>query len=452
MLRVHGRKRSGFTLIELLVVIAIIGILIALLLPAVQKVRDSAARTSCSNNLHQIAIALHGYHDVNGAFPTGLNNWRATDKRGVSIGQPYPYDHKYFWLSWLAQILPYVERTDLSQQTDQASNYPPTVTGPCYSQYIQASSSYPAPIGLILNTYWPWDQCYLDPSSSSISSNTPVAGGAPFGNPIQAQPGTYWQRYQGLETEMKLYSCPADGRTLSAAINTIGGNCGSALRTGFTEYAGVSGTDMFANVAATNDENGELPGNPGGTLAAASTVGITWVEDYAHRGILYGATVSNADSTGQIGNDRGRHSQLNRGVRIAQITDGTSNTLMIGEHPPSADLCFGWWFAAAGHDAAGTGEVVLGANDFDIDSQTSGNPFSLGSLSPDNCPFGPYSFGPDVILNPCADFHFWSLHSGGGNFAFGDASVRFINYSAGKTPGLMSALATKAGGESVQIP
>src|ERR1700682_6452001 len=116
MLRFTGRKRGGFTLIELLVVIAIIGILIALLLPAVQNVRDSAARTSCANNLHQLGLALHAYHDVNGAFPTGVNNWRATDKRGDQIGLPYPYDHKYFWLTWLAQILPYVERQDLAQQ------------------------------------------------------------------------------------------------------------------------------------------------------------------------------------------------------------------------------------------------------------------------------------------------------------------------------------------------
>src|SRR5262249_55202175 len=152
----------------------------------------------------------------------------ATDKRGDQIGLPYPYDHKYFWLTWLAQILPYVERQDLAQQTDLAETFPPVVTGPCWHQYIDASSSYPAPIGLILNNFWPWDQCYLDPSSSS-AGDTPVAGGAPFGNPPQAQPGTYWQRYQGLETEMKLYSCPADGRTLSPQINTIGGNCGSAL-------------------------------------------------------------------------------------------------------------------------------------------------------------------------------------------------------------------------------
>ncbi|MDP6554755.1 MAG: DUF1559 domain-containing protein, partial [Pirellulaceae bacterium] len=114
-----GRKTRGFTLVELLVVIAIIGILVALLLPAVQAAREAARRMSCSNNLKQIGIALHNYHDTYKTFPpdaiwwggnrkTGLS--RTTNNAGVSGGQ-----RNY---TWIALILPFMEQQPLHDRID----------------------------------------------------------------------------------------------------------------------------------------------------------------------------------------------------------------------------------------------------------------------------------------------------------------------------------------------
>jgi prepilin-type N-terminal cleavage/methylation domain-containing protein len=97
--------RLGFTLIELLVVIAIIAVLIALLVPAVQRVREAAARTACTNNIKQIGLALHSYHDANKFFPPGYVS-TAFPKLNIPNGATH---------GWAVFILPYIEQADLAK-------------------------------------------------------------------------------------------------------------------------------------------------------------------------------------------------------------------------------------------------------------------------------------------------------------------------------------------------
>lgn len=171
-------------------------------------------------------------------------------------------------------------------------------------------------------------------------------------------------------TVMPAFTCPSDGRTL------VPGQIGP-ITAGLTSFLGVEGTDQLSQ-----------------------------------DGLLY----------------------LDSRTRLADVTDGTSQTLLVGERPPSADLILGWWYAGEGQSKDGSGDMVLGVLEQNI------------SVYGVECPTGPFEFGLGRVKNQCDAFHFWSVHPGGAHFLFADGDVRFLRYSAA---GLMPLLATRAGGESI---
>ena len=133
--------RCAFTLVEMLVTISIIGVLLGLLMPAVQMARESARRTQCSNNLHQLGIALHNYHGARRTLPPGCLQWRP------------PKGSKAFkQFAWSAMILPYLEQTELYESInfhvayDDPQNAAPGSTR--LSVYLCPSATAPAPGGL----------------------------------------------------------------------------------------------------------------------------------------------------------------------------------------------------------------------------------------------------------------------------------------------------------------
>ena len=157
MSRSVARDRRGFTLIELLVVIAIIAILIALLLPAVQQAREAARRTQCKNNLKQLGLALHNYHDTHGTFPFG---WMAGNDLNVSCWgiMLLPYlDQGNLYNNWNSSVPAFNEAVALFQPATAVQGNLNVIATPlamykCPSSTAKEKSDYTLPA----NSSWGW--------------------------------------------------------------------------------------------------------------------------------------------------------------------------------------------------------------------------------------------------------------------------------------------------------
>lgn len=343
----NGLTHRGFTLIELLVVIAIIAILIALLLPAVQQAREAARRTQCKNNLKQIGLAFHNYHDTHGRFPQpAMIGLTVSSGLRMTSGS-----------SWQIQLLPYIDQAPLYNLLDVTNTSP-------YNQAVN---------GAAVATIIPGFVCPSTPRSESlvtfsIPAGTNLGGGFP---PL----GEQW--------------------------DMAGGACD------YGTLDGVRGD--FSTIA-----------QAGQSFSGSRSGWGTWS--------LRVLDVPSVSSGG-------------RGGRIRDITDGTSNTILVAEQASRNQLYRGRTLVSAASDPEAAAQQLTASGAWADLFQ--GDTWVNGRL---------YDGTPGADGGPCAvncsnarTAGLYAWHEGGAQIALCDGSVRFI--SANVAAWNLFSLITSQGGE-----
>lgn len=369
-------RYRGFTLIELLVVIAIIAVLIALLLPAVQSAREAARRSQCVNNLKQIGLASHNYLDTQGVFPPGAIS--RSDGGGGWNGN---------FFTWCVLILPQVE----GNTTYNAININ-------YGVGVSSVFGVAAPAGSALTAYFGVPKVFLCPSDGDHDNGTRpwVGPGCPYPNPMGQAPA---------------FSPPVDPAT-GQSLNKVP----------ITNYA-LSWGDNYAG----GPLNGGLPWEtfPGTNLAPGTPrIGYNgfWGTRFGGDFALGGGTLRGfADySTMQV-------------ASIASVTDGTSNTILVGEVLPIADANNAFW-TSTGSASGTTVPPSFNTNTYPAEAPDC-NCAWQGASTPVGCRYSAAAKG------------FASRHPGGANYLFADGSVHFLKKSISMPT--YCALGSRNGGEVI---
>jgi prepilin-type processing-associated H-X9-DG protein len=359
-------------LIELLVVIAIIGVLIALLLPAVQAAREAARRAQCTNNLKQIGLAVHNYESAQGSFPLG----------GVSTNNFGAWSTTDNGLSWRALVLPFMEGTNQAN----AVNFSLSMNG---NNAFDPGSGYTA--WVTVNNTW------ICPSDPDIKNGQRASGTSDANN----------GQYPLLNPPIN----PATGNPAATVpVANYAGSFGDNYAMGMLQNGGVNPWETTCTGAV-------LPGQ----------IRIGWPGFW---GTTYDCAITTANGGGTL---RGifdyRTAQY---TRIADITDGTSGTILAGEVLPqqAADSNF---YMFNGSTAGVT--IPLNWNTAGTPLTMAGCAASFGAGSNWQCRFSYSNKG------------FKSKHPGGANFLFCDGSVRFIKSTVNRNTYAM--IGSKNGGETV---